>query len=128
MGTELLIGVVLGFIVLGRRRMQSMLGNLGRAKAHFDKATRELKSQLTAELEGSPSILNQKQSLSPHGLCGGSQRQRLVSPVSLLDSDPVLRVGRTDVLGAGADQTIVVELFDDMSCPSAYPRHRKDHR
>jgi Sec-independent protein translocase protein TatA len=50
MGTELLVGVVLGFVVLGPRRMHSMLGNLGRAKAHFDKATRELKSQLTAEL------------------------------------------------------------------------------
>jgi Sec-independent protein translocase protein TatA len=69
-GTELLIGVVLGFVVLGPRRMQSMLGNLGRAKTHFDKATRELKSQLTAELERSPSILNQKQSLSPRDCAG----------------------------------------------------------
>jgi Sec-independent protein translocase protein TatA len=57
MGAELLIGVVLGFVVLGPRRMHSMLGNVGRAKAHFDKATRELKSQLIAELEESPSML-----------------------------------------------------------------------
>ena len=70
MGTELLIGVVLGFVVLGPRRMQSMLGNLGRAKAHFDKATRELKSQLTAELERSPSILNREESLSPRDHAG----------------------------------------------------------
>jgi Sec-independent protein translocase protein TatA len=64
LGAELLIGIVLGFVVLGPRRMQSMLGNLGRAKAHFDKATRELKSQLTAELERSPSLLNQNESPS----------------------------------------------------------------
>ena len=52
MGTELLIGVVLGFVVLGPRRMYAMLGPLRKAKAQFDKASRELKSQLAVGLEG----------------------------------------------------------------------------
>ena len=51
MGLELLIGAMLGFVILGPRRMHSMLGNAARAKVQFDKVTRELKSQLSAELE-----------------------------------------------------------------------------
>jgi Sec-independent protein translocase protein TatA len=37
MGTELLIGLALAFVVLGPQRMQSMLGHLGKAKAQLDK-------------------------------------------------------------------------------------------
>jgi Sec-independent protein translocase protein TatA len=37
MGTELLIGLVLAFLVLGPERMHAVLGHLGRAKAQFDK-------------------------------------------------------------------------------------------
>jgi Sec-independent protein translocase protein TatA len=40
MGAELLIGLALAFVVLGPRRMRSMLGQVGRAKAQFDKASR----------------------------------------------------------------------------------------
>ena len=40
MGTELLIGLALAFIVLGPERMHSMLGHLARAKAQFDKLRR----------------------------------------------------------------------------------------
>lgn len=61
MGAELLIGVVLGFVILGPRRMHSMLGELGKAKAQFDKARRELKSQLSAELERAPGDVHQRQ-------------------------------------------------------------------
>jgi Sec-independent protein translocase protein TatA len=49
MGTELLLGVGLGFLILGPKRMHEMLGQLGRAKAQFDKASRGIKSQLAAE-------------------------------------------------------------------------------
>ncbi len=50
MGIELLFGIGLGFLVLGPKRMHEMLGHLGRAKARFDKASREIKAQLAAEL------------------------------------------------------------------------------
>ena len=54
LGTGLPLFVVLGFLVLGPKRMQAMLGQLAKAKAEFDKASRGLKSQLTLELEGKP--------------------------------------------------------------------------
>jgi len=50
--TEFPFLIALGFLVLGPKRMQAVLGQLARAKAEFDKASRGLKSQLTAELEG----------------------------------------------------------------------------
>lgn len=54
LGTELLLVVMFGFVVLGPKRMHSMLGYLGRAKAEFDKASREIKSQVSAELRREP--------------------------------------------------------------------------
>jgi Sec-independent protein translocase protein TatA len=49
-GTELLFLLILGLVVLGPKRMHSTLGYLGRAKPEFDKARREIKSQVFAEL------------------------------------------------------------------------------
>jgi len=57
-GTELLLAFLLGFLILGPKQMNAMLGHVARAKAEFDKATRGFKSQLTAELEASPSSPN----------------------------------------------------------------------
>jgi len=54
LGTGLPLFVALGFLVLGPKRMHAMLGQLARTKAEFDKASRGLKSQLTAELSGEP--------------------------------------------------------------------------
>jgi Sec-independent protein translocase protein TatA len=54
-GTELLLALLLGFLILGPKQMNAMLGQMARAKAEFDKATRNLKSQLTAELQTPPS-------------------------------------------------------------------------
>ena len=54
LGTRLPLFIVLGFLVLGPKRMHAMLGQLARAKAEFDKASRGLKSQITAELSGEP--------------------------------------------------------------------------
>ncbi|HEX3354678.1 MAG TPA: hypothetical protein VHS34_17800 [Terriglobales bacterium] len=54
MGTELLIGLALAFVVLGPERMHSMLGHVGRAKAQFDKAGREIQAQLAAQPESVP--------------------------------------------------------------------------
>ena len=47
----LLLMVVLGFLVLGPKQMQKVLGQVARAKADFDRATRGLKAQLTTALE-----------------------------------------------------------------------------
>ena len=54
LGSGLPLFVALGFLVLGPKRMHAMLGQLARTKAEFDKASRGLKSQLTAELSGEP--------------------------------------------------------------------------
>ncbi len=53
-GTEVPLLLALGFVVLGPKRMHAMLGQVARAKAEFDKATRGLKSQLAAETKGAP--------------------------------------------------------------------------
>ena len=53
-GTGFPLFVALGFLVLGPKRMHAMLGQLARAKAEFDKASRGIKSQLVAELGGAP--------------------------------------------------------------------------
>ena len=51
MGTELLLGVALGFVILGPRRMHTMLAQVMRAKTELDRVRRSIKSQLTAEFE-----------------------------------------------------------------------------
>jgi len=43
--------VALGGLLLGPKRLHAVLGNVARAKAQFEKASRNLKSQLEAELE-----------------------------------------------------------------------------
>ena len=51
LGTEILFMLVLGLLVLGPKRLPTILGHVARAKAQFDGATRSFKSQLQAELE-----------------------------------------------------------------------------
>jgi Sec-independent protein translocase protein TatA len=50
-GTEILFILVLGLLVLGPKRLHTMLGHLARAKARFEEASRGFKSQLAAELD-----------------------------------------------------------------------------
>jgi len=50
-GTELLLMLLLGFLLLGPKQMHALLRYVGRATALLDEATRSLKSQLTADLE-----------------------------------------------------------------------------
>jgi len=52
-GTALLLALLLGFPILGPKQMHAVLGHVARAKMDFDKATRNVKSQLTAVLEPS---------------------------------------------------------------------------
>ena len=51
-GTEILFMLVLGLLLLGPKRLPTILGHVARAKAQFENATRSFKSQLQAELEG----------------------------------------------------------------------------
>ena len=50
-GTEILFMLMLGLLVLGPKRLHTMLGHVARAKAQFEEASRGFKSQLGAELD-----------------------------------------------------------------------------
>jgi Sec-independent protein translocase protein TatA len=50
-GTEILFILVLGFLLLGPKRLPTILGHIARAKAQFEKASRSLRSQLEVDLE-----------------------------------------------------------------------------
>jgi len=50
-GTEILFMIALGVLVLGPKRLHAVLGNVARARAQFEKVSRNLKPQLEAELE-----------------------------------------------------------------------------
>jgi Sec-independent protein translocase protein TatA len=43
--------IVLGALLLGPKRLHAVLGHVGRAKAQLEKASRNVKSHLEAELE-----------------------------------------------------------------------------
>jgi Sec-independent protein translocase protein TatA len=51
-GSEMLLFSALGFVVLGPKRMNALLQHIARAKAELDKARREIKSQITTNLDG----------------------------------------------------------------------------
>lgn len=53
-GAEILFILLLGLLVLGPKRLHTVLANVARAKARFEEASRGFKSQLTAELEAAP--------------------------------------------------------------------------
>jgi Sec-independent protein translocase protein TatA len=50
-GTEILFIVALGGLLLGPKRLHTVLGQVARAKAQFEKTTRSLKNKLEEELE-----------------------------------------------------------------------------
>jgi Sec-independent protein translocase protein TatA len=51
LGTELLLLLLLGFLIVGPKQMHALLGRAAHVKAEFDKVTRSFKSHLTAESE-----------------------------------------------------------------------------
>jgi Sec-independent protein translocase protein TatA len=53
-GTEIVFALMLGFLVLGPKRLRTMLLDAARAKAKFVEASRGFKSQLGAELDAEP--------------------------------------------------------------------------
>ena len=50
-GSEILFVMALGLVVLGPKRLHTLLGQLARAKAQLEKAGRGFTSQLGAELD-----------------------------------------------------------------------------
>jgi Sec-independent protein translocase protein TatA len=53
-GAEIVFVLVLGLVVLGPQRLYALLGQVARAKAQFEEASRGFKSQLSMELEAAP--------------------------------------------------------------------------
>lgn len=53
-GTEILFLLMLGLLVLGPKRLHTMLTHVARVKAEFEDASRGFKSQLAAELDTAP--------------------------------------------------------------------------
>ena len=51
-GTEVLLLVVVGFLVLGPKRMQEVVRQVASVKAKLSQTSREIQSQFAAEIEG----------------------------------------------------------------------------
>ena len=56
-GTEALFMIILGLLMLGPKRLHTVLQHLAQMRADFEKASRGVKSQLASELEGFPQNL-----------------------------------------------------------------------
>jgi Sec-independent protein translocase protein TatA len=52
--SELLLFVGLRYVLLGPKRMHTIVQHIARAKAETDKTRQEIKSQLTTELDAKP--------------------------------------------------------------------------
>jgi Sec-independent protein translocase protein TatA len=50
-GSEILFVLALGLVLLGPKRLHTMLGHVARVKAELENATRGLKSRLAEELD-----------------------------------------------------------------------------
>jgi len=53
-GMEMLFVLILGLLILGPKRLHTILVHVSQAKAELQNATRGLRSQLAAELAGAP--------------------------------------------------------------------------
>jgi Sec-independent protein translocase protein TatA len=51
LGTEILFILMLGLLVLGPKRLHTLLGHVARAKVQLEEASRGFRSQLAAELD-----------------------------------------------------------------------------
>jgi Sec-independent protein translocase protein TatA len=52
LGSEIFFLLVLGLLVMGPKRLPTVLGQVARAKAQLEGATRSFRSQLQSELKG----------------------------------------------------------------------------
>ena len=76
-GSEVLLLLGAGFVVLGPKRMQSMIGQIGRAKAQFDKASRSFMAQVNSGLDEKPE--------TPAGAAESRKHDELVLPDELIE-------------------------------------------
>jgi Sec-independent protein translocase protein TatA len=67
LGTEILFIFALGLLILGPRRLHTVMGHAARAKAQFEEASRGLKSQLEGELDATH---QERETDAPHELVG----------------------------------------------------------
>jgi Sec-independent protein translocase protein TatA len=65
-GTEVLLVLALGLLLLGPKRLPATLGHVARAKAQFEKATHNFKAQLAAELEAEPRTDSSHETIEHH--------------------------------------------------------------
>ena len=70
LGTEILFILALGLLILGPRRLHTLVGHVARAKAQFEEASRGLKSQLEAELDATH---QDRETNTSHELVGTSE-------------------------------------------------------
>lgn len=68
-GSEIVFVFVLGFLLLGPKRLQGLLGHVARAKAQLKNATHHLTSQLDAALESQ----SHQEHMNSHTKTGGGQ-------------------------------------------------------
>lgn len=68
-GTELLFVFVLGFLILGPKKLPAIIGHIARVKAQLRKATHSF----TAELDESLEPHSQQPETSFHAVTGGQQ-------------------------------------------------------
>ncbi len=54
-GTEVLLLVIIGFLVLGPKRMHEVVRQVASLKAKLQQSTREITSSLAAEMDGDTS-------------------------------------------------------------------------
>ena len=67
-GTELLFVFVLGFLVLGPKKLPAIVGRIARAKAQLRQATHTLTAELGAALEP-----HEQARMNSHATTGGQQ-------------------------------------------------------
>ena len=76
-GTEILFLLILGLLVLGPKRLYTMVGHVARAKAQFENARRSFKSQLAEELDDAGH--HERKTDVSHESLDGSERARKVA-------------------------------------------------
>jgi len=55
-GTGLVLFVAVGFLILGPKRMQEILRQVAKARAELQRSSRQIRSHLTAEIDGEPGV------------------------------------------------------------------------
>jgi Sec-independent protein translocase protein TatA len=75
---EILFVLMLGLLVLGPKRLHTILAHAARAKAELENATRGLQSQLAAELDAAPGT---SKTDCPHVLAGDCDLSSTFTPV-----------------------------------------------